>query len=224
MSKKANGFVIYENAWIVAIATGFERASANVKTGEMIQVWILNRNVHPVVAQQLGKDRVICGDCPARPALGGNCYVETGKAPAAIYRAYRAGRYPRLASCEVFKGKRVRFGAYGDPGKLPLQLVREIAQASDGWTGYTHQWRNPLCKGFATLLMASVDSVEEQLQATRAGWRTFRVADKGSEWRLRDEISCPASKEAGMKTTCAKCRLCAGASKGAAKSIVIQQH
>jgi hypothetical protein len=45
-----NGFVIFESAFIVAIATGFKRKSANVKTGDMIQVWILNRNLHPVVA------------------------------------------------------------------------------------------------------------------------------------------------------------------------------
>lgn len=224
MSNKANGYVIYKSAWIVAIATGFARRSANVKTGNMIQVWILARNLHPVVAQQTGKDKVICGDCPARPALGGDCYVETGKAPAAVWRAYQAGKYPELPSFELFNGRRVRFGAYGDPSKLPLSLLRDIAQASDGWTGYTHQWRNPLAKGYAGLLMASVDSIEEQLQAARAGWRTFRVADKGNNWRLRDEISCPASKEAGAKVTCAQCRLCAGMSKAGARSIVIQRH
>lgn len=222
--KRSNGYVIFETAWVVAIATGFKRKSANAKTGAMIQIWILNRNVHPVLAQRLGKDKVVCGDCPLRPANGGNCYVETGKAPAAVWRSYQAGHYPVLPSVEVFAGRRVRFGAYGDPSKLPLGLVASIASVSSGWTGYTHQWRNPLYKGFSAFLMASADDVEAQIEATRAGWRTFRVAPAGSTWRMRDEISCPASKEAGEKVQCADCRLCAGGSKRGARNIVIQAH
>lgn len=223
-TKPSNGYVIFETAFLVAIATGFKRPSANVKTGEMIQIWILNRNVHPVVAQQLGKDKVVCGDCPLRPFNGGSCYVETGKAPAAVWRSYSAGRYPKLESTDVFQGRAVRFGAYGDPSKLPLSLVAEISSKASKWTGYTHQWRNPLIKGYSAFLMASADDVEAQIEARSSGWRTFRVAPKGSSWKMSDEISCPASKEAGMKTTCAKCALCAGTSKGNVKSIVIQQH
>jgi len=37
-SNKSNGYVIFETAFIVAIATGFKRPSANIKTGEMIQI------------------------------------------------------------------------------------------------------------------------------------------------------------------------------------------
>lgn len=222
-----NGYVIFESAFLVAIATGFKRRSVNVKTGPMIQIWILNRNLHPVAAQQLGKDKVVCGDCPLRPANAAageaRCYVETGKAPAAVWRAYHAGKYPRLESTDVFQGHAVRFGAYGDPSKLPLGLISEIASKASRWTGYTHQWRNPLVKGYRQFLMASADDVEAQIEATSQGWRTFRVAPKGSTWKMRDEISCPASKESGMKTTCAKCGLCAGASKQA-KNVVIQQH
>lgn len=220
---KPNGYVIYESTWIVAIATGFKRKSANVKTGQMIQIWILNRNLHPVVAQQLGKDKVVCGDCPLRPANGGGCYVQTNRAPAGVWRAYQAGHYARLESTEVFRGQAVRFGAYGDPSKLPLQLVRDIAAVASKWTGYTHQWRNPLLQGFKPYLMASADSPADQIDAAAAGWRTFRVAPKGLTWKMVDEISCPASKEAGNKTQCIRCGLCNGAQK-AVRNIVIQQH
>jgi hypothetical protein len=226
MQSRANGYVIFETAWIVAIATGFKRKSANRKTGAMIQIWILPRHIHPVVAQQLGKDKLVCGDCPLRPANAAGserCYVETGKAPAAVWRAYQAGHYPPLLSTDVFTGKAVRFGAYGDPSKLPLSLIAEIAGKAGHWTGYTHQWANPLLSGYQTFLMASADDIETQFQATRAGWRTFRVAPRGSDWRLLNEISCPASKEAGQKTTCAKCGLCSGSSIRA-KNIVIQAH
>lgn len=224
MKHKTNGYVLFETAFLVAIATGFKRKSANRKTGAMIQIWILNRNLHPVVAQQLGKDKVVCGNCPLRPALGGSCYVETGKAPAAVWRAYQAGHYARLESTDVFTGRVVRFGAYGDPSKLPLSLIAEISSKAAGWTGYTHQWRNPLAAGYRNYLMASADDVECQIEATKAGWRTFRVAPAGSNWRMRDEISCPASKEAGERVQCANCRLCAGMGKRGAKNIVIQQH
>lgn len=223
-NKTPNGYVIYETAFIVVIATGFKRKSANIKTGAMIQVWFLNRHLHPVVAQQLGKDKVVCGNCPLRPANNGQCYVETGKAPSAVYRAYKRGSYPRLPSTDVFLGHAVRFGAYGDPSKLPLPLLADIASKASRWTGYTHQWRNPLLKGYAAYLMASVDGSDEQIEATSAGWRTFRVAPKGSNWKFRDEISCPASKEAGEKVTCVQCGLCAGQAKHGAKNIVIQQH
>ncbi len=222
-AQNKNGRILFETAWIVAIATGFKRRSANAKTGNMIQIWILNRNVHPVTAQRLGKDKVVCGDCPLRPANGGGCYVNTGYAPAGIWKTYQAGRYPRLESTDLFAGRAVRFGAYGDPSKLPLALVQEIAGKAKRWTGYTHQWRNPLLAGFKSFLMASTDDVDAQIQATAAGWRTFRVAPKGSSWRMSDEISCPASKEAGHKVTCEQCGLCNGAQKRV-KNVVIQQH
>ena len=39
-----------------------------------------------------------------------------------------------------------------------------------------------------------------------------------------NEILCPASKEAGRKSTCAKCKLCSGTSSNSKKSIAIVQH
>lgn len=39
--KKSNGYVIYEDTFRVVIATGFKTKSANIKTGNMIQIWIL---------------------------------------------------------------------------------------------------------------------------------------------------------------------------------------
>lgn len=225
---KPNGYVVFETTFIVAVATGFNRKSSNIKTGSMIQVWILNRNLHPVVAQRLGKDKLVCGDCPLRPSLPklpgeADCYVETGKAPAAVWRAYRAGKYPKLEATDVFTGKAVRFGAYGDPSKLPLALLAEIAGKASRHTGYTHQWRNPLLKGYSRFLMASADDVEAQIEATKAGWRTFRVSPKGSAFVMRDEISCPASKEAGERVQCIRCGLCNGNQKRT-RNIVIQAH
>lgn len=55
--------------------------------------------------------------------------------------------------------------------------------------------------------------------AKNMGWRTFFVGDSiGSE-----NVTCPASKEAGQKTTCDNCRLCMG-TQSKAKSVKILKH
>jgi hypothetical protein len=223
MSTATNGYVLWESATAVAIATGFERPSANRKTGEMIQVWILAKGSDPVRAQGTGLDAHVCGDCPLRPANGGGCYVNIGQAPYAVWQSWNAGTYPVLPTLEVFRGRMVRFGAYGDPALIPLALLAKIASRARGWTGYTHRWQQPWAQGYKAFIMASADDVELQIKARGMGWRTFRVAPAGSDWKMADEISCPASKEAGAKVQCADCRLCAGTSKPA-KSIVIQMH
>lgn len=55
------------------------------------------------------------------------------------------------------------------------------------------------------------------------GWRTFRTRLQ-TEPARPDEIVCPASDEAGHRTTCEACNLCTGGARGAARSIVIQAH
>lgn len=68
-----DGFVLYEGPSlidggpIVAIVTGVgSDKSANVKTGTMLQTWILRTDVSPQTAVDTGLDYSICGDCPAR--------------------------------------------------------------------------------------------------------------------------------------------------------------
>jgi RecJ-like exonuclease len=39
-----------------------------------------------------------------------------------------------------------------------------------------------------------------------------------------NEVLCPASKEAGKRTTCAACKLCGGTSTASPKSIAIPMH
>lgn len=218
-----NGFIVWENSTSVCIATGFSRRGKNRKTGDMIQLWFLPREVNPVQAALTGQDHVVCFGCPLRPASGGKCYVNLGQAPLAVWRAWKAGNYAVMPSAEIFRGRAVRFGAYGDPTLLPLALVQEITAVCNGWTGYTHRWANGLTVGYRRFFVASADSPEEQIQATSAGWRTFRVAPRNSTWKFSDEIGCPAAKENGGRVKCIDCQLCRG-SAIKAKSIVIQQH
>jgi hypothetical protein len=214
-----NGFILHEDSQRVIIATGFSSPSDNQKTGDMIQIWILVRSMDPVRAIKEGLDRLICGSCVHRGdghGKGRSCYVNVGQAPLGIYRAWKAGAYLPLPSVSVFAGRKVRFGAYGDPTWIPLSLALAIAGVSSGHTGYTHQWRKPSLQGWRSLLMASVDSVAELVIARSLGWSTFRVGSEASP----GESLC-ASERIG--TPCMDCLLCAGSRNGL-ESVHIPPH
>ena len=232
---KPNGFVLYEGpskidgSPIVVIVTGTRNKSANVKTADMLQTWIMRSDMPPHEAKRQGLDSAICGNCIFSGSTPKDtrkpCYVLVWQAPLAVYKAYKRGSYPRLPRNripEVFSGRKARIGSYGDPYVVPVWLWHAIVEASTHRTGYTHQWRSaPYLK---TLIMASVDSEEEYKEATALGWRTFRTRGK-FEPIARGEIMCPASKEAGNVTTCADCRLCNGSqSEDSRKSISIIIH
>lgn len=223
---KAKGYVIYEGPSlldgepIVAIVT---LKSANVKTGDMAQTWILRADEHPMDSLQSGRDASICGDCKHRPSLGGACYVNVGQAPSQVWKSYRAGKYPRVDAFTVAQhliGRTVRLGAYGDPAAVPASIWRGLVSMAKGWTGYTHQWL--LRSDLRDLCMASVDDEQEHAEAKMAGWRTFRVRT-AYESLVEREIACPASDEGGNKTTCEKCKLCAGTATKA-KDVAIVVH
>jgi ABC-type polar amino acid transport system ATPase subunit len=59
--------------------------------------------------------------------------------------------------------------------------------------------------------------------ARAMGWRSFRVRAAESP-TLQGEVICPASKEAGQKTTCEACKACGGLSAKARADIVIMAH
>lgn len=223
---KPNGYVLHRSGNVVVIAT---TKSENVKTGDMVQVWIIRSDMSPVEAVRTGLDAAVCMDCVHR-GVGGfedrSCYVNVAQAPQKVYRAFQAGSYPKLAPkdyASVFSGRAVRFGAYGEPVLIPLSIIERIAGVCTGWTGYTHQWRKARYQGYKRYLMASCDSPVERLQASLAGWRTFRVS-LGVDPQV-SEISCPASGEMGTRTTCEKCLLCSGVRGGdSRKDITIQVH
>ena len=224
MKKNPLGVILYENDKLVAIATGFAgRGSDNVKTGRMIQTWIMVKSHKPTEALKLGLDKIVCGNCPHRgdgTGEGRICYVNLGQGPRAVWQAWKAGRYAPLNAdtLEMFRGRKIRLGSYGDPFFVPVAIWRTILSVGENsHTGYTHQWkRAPYLK---SICMASVDSFDEACEAWSLGWRTFRVGVDA----IPGEVLCPASKEGGHKTTCDSCGLCAGAEKRA-KSIYIPPH
>ena len=212
------GFELHRDRTRIVIAT---LHSDNRKTGDMVQVWILRRDMLPTEAIARGLDSAICGDCKHRgvfnPATGKHgsartCYVNVGQAPQQVYRTWQRGQYPRLklaGYAQAFAGRSIRLGAYGDPVHIPLAMVAELARVTTAHTGYTHQWKDAELAGYKGYVMASCDTEAEYNLARWAGWRTFRVAADLAA--LPGEILCPSSNEAGNRTTCEACHLCDGA-------------
>ena len=131
----ANGFVFYrgispiDNAPIVGIAV---LKSRNIKTGNMVQTYIIRSDIHPVDAVDTGADQSICGNCVHRGnAAAGRkrtCYVDHGKSVSAIYKAFKRGSYYDCThnlthAASIIKGRKVRLGAYGDPAMIPVRRL-----------------------------------------------------------------------------------------------------
>jgi hypothetical protein len=230
------GVVLYEGpsmldgAPIVVIANRISVASTNAKTGAMVQTFIIRSDIDPLAALRTGDDAAICGDCMHRPANAGTCYVNVGRSVRSVYGAFQRGRYARAGVDfdralipALFAGLAFRMGSYGDPTAAPFQVWRAATLHAAAINGYSHQWRNPRFAAFKLLCMASADSAADRAEANAAGWRTFRVRASDEPVQLR-EVICPASKEAGARTSCASCRACGGASAKAKADIVIIAH
>lgn len=223
-----NGVILYsgpsmiDGQPIVAIATGLGRDSANSKTGGMVQTYILRADVAPTEAVKQGLDVSICGNCPHRTIGARTCYVNVGQGPRSVWQAWRGNAYPSTFPYSIFASRIVRFGSYGDPAAVPVQIWTNILDHCAANTAYTHQWRtHPELAGFT---MASADSEADARDAQRLGWRTFRVAMPCDNPRLDNEARCPASAEAGKKLQCADCKACDGNASHRRGSIVIQAH
>lgn len=201
----------------------------NGKTGPMVQVYVLPEE-HPREAITKGTDTQVCGSCSRRSTASGgdgSCYAAKGSAALAAASAWRkAARENRYLSPIPRKVRYpVRFGAYGDPSRIPANWARELRAKAGRWTGYTEDWKTHVGRGLSSWLMASVNSSHERKLAKALGYRTFRVLAKG-ETLEPGEIACPASKEAGNRTQCSRCLLCDG-KRGPSdhrKDVAIQKH
>jgi len=192
---------------IVVVATGIEKPSANRKTGDMVQVWILAADVAPHLAAKLGSDSAVCGDCAMRPSVTNTCYVQVHDAPLSVWRTYARGGYAVLG-VDALHQRDVRLGAYGDPAAVPFDDWVELLRKARRTVGYTHQWRK--CdQRLRGLCMASVETEADAMLAWSCGWRTFRARFL-HEKVADNEIVCPATDEGGNKSSCVRCGLCNG--------------
>jgi len=209
---------------IVCIAV-YRKAGSNAKTGAMVQTYILRDDQSPMDAIRSGADVSICGDCKHRGdgvTYGSrSCYVNIGQGPTSVYGAFTRGRYSPVEASAMGVGRVVRLGTYGDPAAVPTAVWRALLSASKGHTGYTHQWSQRT--DLIPYVMASVDTEAEAVEARAMGWRTFRVRES-AEPVMRGEFVCPASAEAGRRTTCIQCQACDGADRVGKASPVIIAH
>lgn len=212
---------------IVAIATGLSGATTNPKTGGMLQAWILVQGENPGNARRSGADEAVCGTCPHRPMDGwGTCYVNVAWSAGGVWKAWRAGRYPRATTAwrREIRKRHLRIGAYGDPVAVPVQTWRALlTDETRRATGYTHAWRTPNANLYQPFLMASVESVAEAREAQALGWRTFLVLPDGASVPS-GMLWCPSDKKnPGPTVPCESCGECSGAA-GHTKNVAIYAH
>ena len=225
-TNKTKGFVFYEGqsaldgSPIVVIGT---LETSNAKTGDMVQVWILRSDINPVEASKTKQDNSICGNCPHKHNIGGACYVNIGQAPNAVYKTYKAGKYPTYNKEQhehLLQHRKIRLGAYGDPAAAPFEIMEYLAHVGIGHTGYTHQAKHKnFDERFLSICMVSADSPKQANHYQEKGARTFRVAMVGDAM-FDNEIEC-LSDSHGMQ--CIDCNLCDGNKRDNA-SIVIAVH
>jgi hypothetical protein len=209
------GVVIHEDQNTVCILIGFNDPSDNIKTGRLLQQYSLVKSFPPTEASKLGEDEKICGDCKHRWYSGGICYVTLFQGPLQVYKQWKAGNYDPIEKVPVYqealkedklKANAIRWGAYGESVIMPVEKVKEWNECADDWTGYTHQWAKK--PEFVGMLQASVDSIEEYLQAKSMGWHTFRVDTEENAKPMRGETWCLNYKSKDIK--CTDCMLCNG--------------
>ena len=121
---------------------------------------------------------------------------------------------------KLSKSKYVRFGSYGEPSKHPINLVDAITSVSNGYTGYTHQYKK--VSEFSKYFMASVhNDIEANKAQNEYGYRSFISYDGKLTTKA---VQCPASKEKDYKSNCSKCGLCSGVMGKGNKDVKISMH
>lgn len=227
------GAILYQGPSTIDGAPIFVTAiwsSKNRKTGAMIQTYVMRSDIDPLAANKYGEDFSICGDCPHKgvPTLDPErsvaeqraCYVNLGQGPLMVWRAYQRGNYPLLDTQKERRdlglGQRIRIGSYGDAAAVPGYVWKDLLHSARGWTGYTHNSAD------TAYCMVSADDLATAQRAWRLGQRTFRIVQHALQLQP-NEVLCPASAEAGHRTTCVKCMLCSG-SELRAKSVAIVAH
>ena len=237
--KKPSGYVIYEGASLLdgkPIMVVALLKSSNGKTGNMVQTYIMRSDIDPMLASKNGEDFSICGECPHRgeatddpnskQAKKRGCYVILFQGPLNVYKSYVKGNYPTSFGHDAIQnigdGKDVRLGTYGDPSVVPRYVWDSLLGKAKSNTAYSHQASQSSAQFVAQYMMRSADTLDEARKSWAMGERTFRVAPLTSMVKGK-EILCPASEEAGRRTTCEKCGLCGGM-QVKAKSILIPPH
>ena len=236
----SNGTIIYQGQSLIDgkdIVVIYFNGSKNTKTGNMAQTYIIRSDIDPMLASKTGADYSICGNCKhkgtptddpnRKQAINRTCYVKLYQGVLSTYRAFKKGNYSVIKHHKdiqsLGENQVIRLGTYGDPSAVPSYIWDSLLSKAKKHTSYTHQSHNSSCDVRSDISMMSADSYEESKKFWSKGLRTFRVMQKDEVLDKTKEVLCPASKEAGRRTTCATCVLCSGSNLNA-KSVAIYQH
>ena len=170
-----------------------------------------------------------CGACPLR---FGGCYtfkfsqaMGHKKMIESIIKEYSTLDFPKLddnlkqkISTMLFLTTKqyIRFGTYGCPTNLPIDLVKDLCKNAKTWSGYTHEWHDTNKAEYLNYFMASAhsnDSLFASELANKFGFRTFETDSTNG-------IYCPSNKG----VNCSDCGLCSGTLGKGKTNIVIDTH
>lgn len=218
------------------------KPSANSKLGLGYIVTTYHFSINQVLDNDLKQDAGTCFDCPfsynQNNGKTGGCYTHKGLMGMGmktmlrrLHSMYMSGKILPYNS-DTFDGYvkmskqyhpvLTRFGGYGEPVTLPLNMISSLYSLSAKSTGYTHQWHKPDVKEYKIYLMASTHNPIETSIANDIGWRVFFAKNKGDKYK---GAVCPAAKEfTGNKKTCIECGACNGTASGNSKNILINKH
>lgn len=200
--------------------TSNEKISSSNKT-KIVQTYTFSRKQFELISSEINDGMKTffsnadtnCLDCPFNEF--GKCYthkfnqyvgfISMLKSVAKQYPTWESipETYDLTSLIKMSTDKYVRFGTYGEPSLHPRLIIEQLVKVARSYTGYTHQWNK---KTLGDYFMASTHTLEESKIARDKGYRSFIVSDEP----IKEAVSCPASKEAGYKSTCDKCNLCSG--------------
>lgn len=214
--------IFQHSKWFAYFTT---KKSENAKTGDMHQIGFLHSDMIPTECIKQNADVEICKGCHLRGAM---CYVN----PVTLNQKWR--KFAPMPVDKPIVNKPIRFGEYGNPSLLPLNMIRDLVNAARKvgrvtHTGYFHDWlENPKRRQYGKYFMASVDeptahakgmSVDQlYAKAKSYGLRTFRILKPG-DCKHQNEIECPYPR-----VQCKDCGLCSGTQHNSQKDIVVQLH
>lgn len=234
--------IIYRQDDTITIITFNKTSNKKIAaTGEkIVQTYHFSREQYEIAQKQtsmkefFSADAKVCMDCPFAVSNGAKlsaCYTHKMMQYSGFLSSLRSiGKLmqfddiPTLSPLDYdnivlqCQNLYVRFGTYGEPSLMPIELVERITNVCKSWTGYTHQWKKKT--EYAPYFMASTHSEDEERIASLIGYRSF-VASPSP---ISQFISCPASSEMGFKSNCSKCGLCSGTKGKGTKSVIILEH
>lgn len=200
------------------IMVGVSFDSKNRKTGPLAGITVVPMNAKPTMAlKNFARkiDKIQSAVCTTCPLQGGNgCYVNTmtvNHVWTSLHKRLAADEYYPVA---LLAAHDVRFGVWGDCAVVPYDVLAPAIESLGGAVkvGYTHAWAESwIDPRWKKVLMASVETDEQEERAIAAGWTPYRIMPEGTKAR-NNAVHCPhdvmANNGNRRPVQCIDCGLC----------------